>query len=46
MVNIAAQIPKKMHASVLRKLLNTFPTDELETLIEVIREEQQRRKAK
>jgi hypothetical protein len=46
MVNIAARIPKKMHANVLRKLLSTFPTDELETLIEVIKEEQQRRKTK
>jgi len=42
-MNIAAQIPQKMHAKVLRKLLNTFPTNELETLIVVIREEQQRR---
>jgi hypothetical protein len=43
MVNIASKIPKKMHENVLRKLLSTFPTDELETLIEVIKEEQIRR---
>ena len=42
-MNLAAQTPKKMHASVLRKILNTFRTDELESLIFVIKEEQQRR---
>ena len=42
-MNIASQIPKNMHATILRKLLTTFPTDELKDIIVVIEEEQHRR---
>lgn len=43
MVNIAAHIPKSMHEKVLRKLLKTFPTNELDTLKDIIQKEKERR---
>lgn len=43
MVNIARNIPKSMHKKVLKNLLNTFPDNELDSLIEVIQKEKERR---
>ena len=43
MTNIAKRIPSSMHEKVLRKLLNTFPDNELDGLIEVIQKEKERR---